>query len=522
MSNQPIRQDVSGHAAETDALVIGSGFGGSAPALRLAQAGLRVQVVERGPLVGAADFRQTQDPNYVRTHIRSAGSDGVSLTYVEAYGGASPFYEMVSFRAPSVSFDAVDHDGRRLWPRGLTRAALDPWYELAERELGVRQLSPDRVPKTGQVFARIMQELGHGATRMPMAIGDCRGSGYCVTGCVYGAKRSLPDNYLMRAEEAGARVDVGWVARDIEPVGGPGSPRYLVTCVQPTDDSGDAWRTRRFLTRVVVVASGTVGTAGLLLRNRRNLPRMSRHVGRNVTFNASAKAVGLLPDRLPDVDNFTGVSMSGVVSYGLLGSSGTVVFPAKPMPLQMLAAARLRVKRARGMGDYWGPDNVELMRRYRRRALVLVGLGVAPPVAAIRCRPGARARRDEISVRPISAEAVQRYHHVQAGHERALRGILQEAGCTEVELEYINLDGSARDPLAIGNAHHVGSCRMADSADHGAVDLDGELFGHRGIHITDAAAIPGAPGVNPSLTILANAERISARMVERYARGDSR
>jgi choline dehydrogenase-like flavoprotein len=105
---------------------------------------------------------------------------------------------------------------------------------------------------------------------------------------------------------------------------------------------------------------------------------------------------------------------------------------------------------------------------------------------------------------------------IDSRNTQAMRALLARAGCRLVKVTPTNLDGSVKTERQFGSAHHVGSCRMGDSPARGAVDADGELFGHPGIFVTDGAAIPAAPGVNPSLTILANAERIAARLCARY------
>src|SRR2546427_6636801 len=182
---------------ETDALIIGTGFGAAAPALRLAQAGLKVTLLEKGPRIDPfKDFRQTSDPEYVMRYLKGLSGDHLALTYAEALGGGSGFYEMVSLRAPSRVFDQMDAQSRRLWPEGLDRAALDPYYDLAERMLHVSQIPLAEGPKTGLVFAQLLKNLGYSVDRARYAVRGCQGSGFCVTGCVYGAKQSLFLNYL--------------------------------------------------------------------------------------------------------------------------------------------------------------------------------------------------------------------------------------------------------------------------------------------------------------------------------------
>ncbi len=204
---------------ETDVLIIGSGFGAAAPALRLARAGLRVPVIEKGPRIDPLkDFRQTSDPRYLLKYLKSMSSHHLSLTYAEAMGGGSGFYEMVSLRAPSIVFRQTDEAGRRLWPAGLDRRALDPYYDRAEEMLHVTQIPVEKVPKTGLVFALMMKNLGYSCDRARYAERGCVGSGFCVTGCIYGAKQSLLLNYLPQAVEAGAVVETDVEALSIRPL----------------------------------------------------------------------------------------------------------------------------------------------------------------------------------------------------------------------------------------------------------------------------------------------------------------
>lgn len=108
-------------------LVVGSGFGAAAPAMRLAEAGFGVMVVEKGPdLDPARDFRQTQDPPYLLRYLKGLSGDHLGFGYVEALGGGSGFYEMISLRALSAAFRQVDASGHPLWPAGLDRARPHP------------------------------------------------------------------------------------------------------------------------------------------------------------------------------------------------------------------------------------------------------------------------------------------------------------------------------------------------------------------------------------------------------------
>ena len=499
----------------TDVLIIGTGFGAAAPALRLAQAGLRVTMIEKGPRIDpATDFRQTQDPRYLMRYLHSFSGDNLGLTYAEALGGGSGFYEMVSLRAPSAAFEQVDPSGTRLWPASVNRALLDPWYDRADEMLHVEQIAPDVVPKSGLVFARMMKNLGYSCERARYAVQGCLGSGFCVTGCIYGAKQSLLVTYLPQAVEAGAEIDTDLEAELVQPIASPGGRaggtiaevpyRYEVLCRHRTTGEARAYRAR-----IVILAGGTLGTARLLLASRHLLRGLSDQVGRNIAFNGGVKAAGILPEGFAEGDMFTGRSHPGMISYHFLGSHGITISAAKPMPLQLVTAARLRLEGDPRRGAWWGEPHAELMRAMRHRMMVMVALGMTPPLGRLTMRPGGKL---ELHL-PLTGE-LRRYHHETL---ELLHGIMRANGCRVVDAELIKGDGQPRDDdVFFSSAHHVGSCRMADARSRGVVDSDGEVFGQPGLYVSDGAAIPSSLAVNTSLTILANAERIAAGIARRY------
>lgn len=507
-------------AVTTDVLIIGSGFGAAAPALRLSRAGFRVHVVEKGPhLDPERDFRQTQDPQYLRRYLKSLAGERLNVTYAEALGGGSGFYEMVSLRAPSIAFEQRDRKGRRLWPDALSRAALDPYYAVAEEMLHVEQIAAEDVPRTGLVFSLLMKNLGYSCDRARYAVRGCVGSGYCVTGCVFGAKQSLLLNYIPQAKEAGAVFECGFEAESIRtlvevrnaPAEGPLESiphRYEVRCNAVGDRAGEEGL--HFRARLVVLAGGTVGTAALLLRSREHLKLLSRHVGRNIAFNGSVKAVGLLPEGFPDGDLFTGRTHPGMISYEFLESMGITISAVKPLPIQLVAGARLTAHDGDRRFDYWGEPNVELMKVARRRMMILYAIGLTPPAARLEWTEGDEHPR---LVADVGAD-LEGYHRRT---ERLLESILTRNGCRLLRAEMLDPEGIPYPDLHFFTSHQTGSCRMADSRDRGVCDTQGEVFGYPGLYVSDGAAIPSSLAVNSSLTILANAERVALGIVARHA-----
>lgn len=493
-------------AHETDLLVIGSGFGALPPAMRMAEAGWRVMVMEKGPHVDRGTFRLTQDPRYLLRYLKGLSGDHLNVTFAEALGGGSGFYEMVSLRAPTRAFHQVDDAGLPLWPTGVTRASLDPWYDVAEEMLGVEQIAVAQVPRSGQVFALLMKHLGYSCDRARYAVRDCLGSGFCVSGCVFGRKQSLHMNYIPRAEAAGVAFHCDQEALRIEPLSPAATAwhRYAV-------HFHDRVRGTRYAVRArsVVIAGGTVGTAALLLASRPWLPALSRQLGHQLAFNGGARVAALLPESIPPGDMFAGRSHPGMISYEFLDSHGLTISAMKPLPLQVVTAARLALAGVHGATRWWGEDHVALMRMYRERVIVLISLGLTPPAGHLTLGADGRPR---LSLRVTPALA----RHRQDARA-LLTSILERNGCRMIETTFVDQAGQPVGDHHFASAHHVGSARMGDDASRGVCDGEGAVFHYPGLYVSDGAAIPSSLAVNTSLTILANAERIAAAMVAGHA-----
>lgn len=503
---------------KTEALIIGSGFGAAAPGLRLSRAGVRVLMIEKGKdIVPHKDFKQTQDPKYLQQYLQGISSDSIGFTYAEALGGGSGFYEMVSLRAPSKVFEQVNENGKRFWPKEISRHVLDPFYDLAERELGVEQITPDAVSKSGVVFSLMMKNLGYSCDRARFAVKGCVGSGYCISGCVFGAKQSLHYNYLPKAVQAGMTIFTDTEALSIRPLSSGDNMagqnreiaalpyRYEVHCERK---SGERIAIRA---KIVILGGGTVGAAKLLLNSRRQLQRLSDQVGKNIAFNGCIKAAGILPETFIKGDMFTGMSHAGMISYHFLEDLGVTISALKPLPLYFVISARMGIAGKQPPDAYWGQPHVELMKLYRRRIIVLYALGLTPPAAELR-----QIKGNELQ--PV-LEINDELRSYRRKTKALLNSIFTRNGCKVIQAELADHQGQVYNGIHFSSAHMVGSCRMAGSKSTGVVDAYGEVFDYPGLFVTDGAAIPTSLAVNSSLTILANAERIASSLVKRFGRG---
>ena len=206
-----------------DVCIVGSGFGGSISAWRLAElyqaAGTdpaNILMLERGARFKHSDFRQSMYVgNLARVYelIQSADGGG-QVVVANAVGGGSNLYLAASLRAPSETFERRDRrpdDGpdRRMWPAQISRRTLDPYYARAEAGLRVSRPRWDQVSKSGGLWAATLAAAGHTCDRVPVAIdpGRCVNAKWCHTGCIFGAKntlaqvREVPDRARARAPE---------------------------------------------------------------------------------------------------------------------------------------------------------------------------------------------------------------------------------------------------------------------------------------------------------------------------------
>lgn len=503
-------------AERVDVCIVGSGFGGAICAYHLARAGKRVVILERGERWRDQDLQVDLDPKQLLRITHQFLGTGISVLVGQGVGGGSLVYSGASLRAPSFVFDR-EESGRRIWPQGLSRRSLDPWYRRVERGLGVHQLGWEEVAKRGSGWARRMNRLGYRVDPMRQATTRCLHCGFCNTGCRFGRKNHLPFNYLLGAEEAGAEIRPLREAVAIQPADGgyrvlhgPTDRSSLVRPQAPPLGSAEELHADQ-----VVVAGGTIGSAGLLLRSRPWLPNLSPHLGRHLSGNGDFALAALLPERrrLPGrgrMEHHKGVAMD-TVCYEWLESHGFIVITQ-----HQLAAATL--VNGDTKGRWWGLEKKRLMEEYGDHLVGLAVIGVdgspgrVETVADPSDEAGATPAFGVANIDfPLDRETRRLYENAR----EIVGGAVRKMGGTLLDVD-LNLH-PGYESMSF-SAHPLGTARMADSPADGVVDDLGRVHGHPGLHVIDGSIIPTALGVNPSLTIAAVAER-AARALVRHAGG---
>lgn len=524
---------------DADFIVVGSGFGGSVSALRLAEKGYRVIVLEAGRRWRTGEFPKTNWLVHKFLWLPRLGFFGIQrITLLKnvlvlsgaGVGGGSLVYANTLLEPPPAFFEDPRWAGLEDW-----RRALAPHYAEGKRMLGA---APSRfLGPADHTLREVAEELGVADTfhqpevavyfgKPDEAVSDpyfggegpdrvgCNFCGGCMVGCNVGAKNTLDKNYLYLAEKRGVEV----------------RPLTTVTGISPHPQGGYTLATRRtgpfgrrgpgLRARRVVLAGGVLGTVPLLLDCKRRglLPALSERLGDYVRTNSEA-IVGAL-SRRDDAANSRGIAITSgffpepsthveIVRYGegqdAMGRLATLMVDgdggrARRFLRFLGAIAKAPLDFLRTQVP-WGfakrtvillvmqsVDNhlrVKLRRAwwwpFRHRLVSEVPAGQSPPPTYI---PAANL---------VARKVAEKTDGVPVG---AINEALLDAPTT---------------------AHILGGCSMGASAETGVIGVDHQVHRYPGLYVCDGSAISANLGVNPSLTITAMTELAMSRIEPKSA-----
>lgn len=472
-----------------DAVIVGSGFGGSISALELAEDGRKVLVLEQGRRIHPQnDFKLSWSPKYLYQFYRFYVNAQSNFFYYSAsvMGGGSVLYAGASPRAPSEAFIYEDEiTGKNRWPLGITRQTLDPFYAGIEAKLNVNLISWDDVSRVGSAFAQMLLNAGKSCDRVPMAIVGCKGMGQCQAGCPIGAKRTLLHNYIPESEALGATYQADSDVRTIKPLPGP---LWEVSYLENQSP-------KKVTTPLLILAAGTLGTAAILLRSKADLPKLSPAAGDHFHNNGDVPfAFELPPDWAQENFPFTiykGRNNPGVITYAYWDSKKITVHPGSVPPTIFT-----------GLDFYMSDGTPPLGLNYKlwakevysqNRFLPCLVMGMAPPGGKVTV---GLTGEPEVSFDPgVMGPYV----------ERVMGAIREIAQANGAKILYTGRDQT----FDWGGAHGMGTCRMGSDPADAVCDSNGQVFHYPKLFVADGSLIPGGVGVNPSLTIAANAARIA-------------
>jgi cholesterol oxidase len=530
-----MKRALTGEAAVFDFVVVGSGFGGSVAAMRLAEKGYRVLVLERGKRYRDEDYPKTNWD--IRKYLwmptlRCYGMqvlsffDHIWVLAASGVGGGSLVYACTHPRPERSFFEGEEWRELADW-----EAELGPHFDTAERMLGI---TPNpRFWPADHVMRDIARHMGreHTFSPTPVAIyfgepgetapdpyyggegpdrAGCIHCGGCMVGCRYNAKNSLDKNYLYFAEKYGAEIRPEANVVDVRPLYGSRADgaRYEVVYERTTD-----WFVRRraaVLASHVILAGGVLGTVDLLLRCRDetgSLPRISQCLGRRVRSNSEALPGVVAREETHDFSEGVAITSQFWVD------DVTSVEPVRYSPGSSFMR-NLSLPMAGGQGGLWKrlfaalayglrrPKDfltVRVLPRWaEKNTVILVMQAVENRIRLKRgrsiwtvFRKGLVTERDQEA--PIPA-VIDLGHQVVKEFARRVNGV-PWAPINEVLLN------------TAATAHILGGCDIGTDETDGVIDTRHQVFNYPGLYVVDGSVIPANLGVNPSLTITAMAER---------------
>ena len=521
-----------GDGFDFDVLVVGSGFGGSVTALRLTEKGYRVGVLEAGARFADDDFAETSwdVKRYLfRPEVGCYGIQRIDalkdclIVSGAGVGGGSLVYANTLYEPMPAFFTDPQWSHITDW-----REELAPYYDQAKRMLGVVE-NPLRTP-ADEVMEKVAGEMGVGETFHPTPVGvffggpehekgdqvedpyfggagpsrqTCIGCGECMSGCRHNAKNTLVKNYLYLAEQGGAQVLPLTTVTRVEPREGGGYDvrvRFTKTKV-PGKDS------RRVLTaEQVVFSASSLGTQRLLhqMRDEGHLPGISERLGHLSRTNSESILGAIAPDT--KVDYTEGVA----ITSSFHPDDDTHIEPCRYgkgsnfMSLMQTVltdgdgpAPRWRTWMRQMWTDRTNVRELYDVKHWSERTIIaLVMQSIDNSITTYTKRiPGTRRRY----LTSKQGHGVPNPTWIPAGNT-AVRLMAKVMGGTP--------GGSIGEPFNRPlTAHFLGGCAIGDSPETGVIDPYQRLYGHPGLHVVDGSAITANLGVNPSLTITAQAER---------------
>lgn len=499
--------------AQFDVVVVGTGAGGGTTAEILARAGLRVLLVEEGPLYTSSDFRMRESDAYPQLYQESAArrtkDRAISILQGRCVGGSTTVNWTSSIRTPASTL-AFWRD--RFGLGGFDEAAMAPWFERAERRLSVApwETAPN---ENNDLLRRGAERLGLRTGTIPRNVRGCLDLGYCGVGCPTNAKQSMLVTTIPSALDAGATLYVRARAQRLLVDAG----RAAALDVEWLDGSGVRPSVRR--TRVgaqhFVLAAGAIATPALLMRS--GAPDPHALLGTRTFLHPVVVSSAVFDEA---VGGWSGAPQSVSVDHFLenLPIDGPIGYKLETPPIHPVLFATTMA----GFGAEHRKRMLEFAHTQATIALLRDGFHERSPGGRVQLRDDGSAVLDyplDAFVLEGARRALLTMAEIQfaAGARSVLPGHEQASAYHSWRQAREAIAALPMKPLLtrLMSAHVMGGCRLGIDASRGVVDTDGVHWQLHNVSVHDGSIFPTSIGANPQLSIYAFVSRLASGLVRR-------
>ncbi|MGQ0709036.1 MAG: GMC family oxidoreductase N-terminal domain-containing protein [Rhodoferax sp.] len=497
---------------ECDVAIVGSGAGAGITAELLTKVGLKVVLIEEGPLRSSQDFKQNEFTAYTELYQECAGrktkDKAISILQGRSVGGTTTINWTSSFRTPE---STLQYWEQRFGLQDYTRAALDPFFEQVQTRLNI---SPWAVPpnENNELLRRGAAKLGIEAHVIPRNVKGCYNLGSCGMGCPTNAKQSMLVTTIPYALDHGATL---LVQTRVEQLLLQGGKVEGLRCAGVHLDGRPSGASTTVRARHYVLSAGAINGPGLLLRS--HAPDPHQRLGRRTFLHPVAITTAVMPQR---VEPWAGAPQSIYSDHFQYTQpiDGPIGFKLEVAPLHpVFFGANLP-----GMG----PQHTPLLRAYPHAHVMLAlmrdGFHPQSEGGAVELRSDGSAlldypvtdyvldgaRRSLLAMAQIQFEAGAQ--SVTPGHE------FGRAASTWAQAK-ADIEALPMKPLItrLGSAHVMGGCGMASSPERGVTRPDGVHWQLENLSVHDGSLFPTSIGANPQLSIYGIVNRLAQQLVQR-------
>ena len=482
---------------KADAVIIGTGAGGAPMGARLAEAGLKVVLLERGGFYTAKDFTQLEDEMGAKIggerSLLTSRDGSMAFTFTWCVGGSTVHYWADHFRTPD---DRMKRWETQHGVQGMNADTMAPFFSEAERMLNVHVADEAHRNRNNQLIRKGTEAMGYGGEWVTQARKDCLGCGFCMEGCAYNRKQSMLVTFVPRALRAGADIYSDAKVEKVLTANGRVTGVEGVLLDRATLQPLHALRVEA---KFVILAGGALGSPVVWLRSK--LPDPGGWAGKNLFVNPGIAVHGLFDEF---VDYHTNIPTSyAVKGFRLAKKDGDRYLEGG----YLMLSNQLLPGYTAAMSPGLGPVMRKFMDSFRHIGGVYSVVDDEEP-GEIRLEEGLPVY--EYRVRGVDLLKCKDYLVKSSA-------ILLAAGAREVvipdheatvirdekELKRFEADYEVRpNSILMAGPHPMGTLRMGGRPEDSVVNSQGEAWAVKGLYVADASIFPTSISVDPAASIM--------------------